>query len=278
MSIRIIIPQKDTSVDPMGWTHHFVKITGSAPTVSEMQNLAHSYVNALTAVSTTSLDQFLPQTCDPGANVCQATVTDITTHLDGTPAGSPAAIYHWSLTGPTSTSPVPEGCAGVLTYQSDYGTDPEFVRDPITHKVTARPRARDRSRTYFPIGSNALTLDATTKRSKLLPAFVSKLITFIQVLGAISDGVGGVGGNTWKIVQWSKKLARIANVVGGWVDDRPDYQRRRTDSSALKTTYAVTETGLMIANRDLQTDDRGLVVAGNELAAAPTGYRATFDM
>jgi hypothetical protein len=132
-----------------------------------------------------------------------------------------------------------------VSFRSDYGTDPEFVRDPVTHKVTARPRANHRNRVYVPINTNALVADTVTHRAKASSSFISTVHNWISAITTLGDVVGGAG-NTWKWVRWSKKLASVANVISAWLDDRPDYQRRRTDQSGNKTTWTVTELGLAI--------------------------------
>src|SRR5215475_12177341 len=83
-----------------------------------------------------------------GAN-CSA--YDITSHLNGSPHGPPVAssIVSVASAAPTATTHyIPEGVAIAVSYRGDYGSATEFQRDPVTHKIIGRPRARHRGRIY----------------------------------------------------------------------------------------------------------------------------------
>jgi hypothetical protein len=45
------------------------------------------------------------------------------------------------------------------------------------------------------------------------------------------------GGNQYNWRQWSRKDATVNLITELWMDDRPDYQRRRTDDDPGSRTY-----------------------------------------
>lgn len=173
-----------------------------------------------------------------GAAGLQWTAYDITTHLNGSPHGAPINSGTYALSGMGApTQPMPEGVAAVLSFRRDYGTDVEFIRDPVTHKVIARPRGQDRGRMYLgPLNYTNMELAPTTNRTRFLASFCNGIIAQLNASLTITDS----GSNVWKFSHWSKKKASVANVVQIWADDRPDYQRRRTDQSAVKYQFTPT--------------------------------------
>jgi hypothetical protein len=128
---------------------------------------------------------------------------------------------------------VPEGVAAALSFRSDYGTDVEFIRDPVTHKVTHRPRAMHRGRMFLgPFGTNAFGQDGTTHRTKFQAVFMSDACTALNKNLLVTDS----GSNAWHFQQWSRRSGVARDITTIWMDDRPDYQRRRTDQSTARTT------------------------------------------
>lgn len=159
---------------------------------------------------------------------------DLTSHLGiGTHKGSPIAQVNkpWTLSTPTNTI-MPEGVAAVLSFRRDFGTDTEFIRDPQTHKVIGRPRMQDRGRIYIgPLQPTAF-FASSSGRTVLGNTFMTDcLLAFDNASTVVATDA-----STWHLQQWSRKKASTADIVQTWMDDRPDYQRRRTDQSAIRMT------------------------------------------
>jgi hypothetical protein len=249
--LQVILGMQDLTLDPISFGLHYERETGTSLTPDEANGLAGNLAGTLTAgTGAAVVASYFPISVNHALNGCDVKGTDVTAHLDGTPAGSPIADFKWTCPTGTTGSPMPEGVAGVLSYRGDYGMDPEFVRDPVTHKVTGRPRSSDRNRLYLPLNANALTPDPTTGRAKISGGWITAIGNWLNLITTLSDSIGGTG-NTWKWVGWSRKLAKVFNVVGAFVDDRPDYQRRRTDPSPTRTKWTVTETGLWRTDTEL---------------------------
>lgn len=150
---------------------------------------------------------------------------DVTDSLGGSVAGSPARVQPMALLVASSgTASLPSEIAICLSFHSAYGTDVEFG-------VGARPRARDRGRIFLgPLNSGAVATDGTTFRPKVQASIISAFIHSARVLAADTSY-----GGTW--VVWSRRAARVRNIVTVSVDDAFDVQRRRGEAPVVKTVW-----------------------------------------
>lgn len=236
--IDIIANPLSSYLDPMSWSLVFQKQFPAAPTPAQWFEIGANIVKKFGTGGSTLISSFFPESINTGAGAGKWNVYDISAHLDGSVHGPPVASGTWTNeTILTSVAAVPEGVSGVISYNSDYGTDPEFVRDPVTHKVTARPKATHRGRMYLPLGLTALSKEATTNRSIIHPSFISAAHLLTSSLATVAETTAP--SNTWVWCQWSKKMSRALVVLNAWVDDRPDYQRRRTDQGQRGTIWTV---------------------------------------
>jgi len=105
----------------------------------------------------------------------------------------------------------------VLSFRSNYGTDPEFG----SH---TRPRADDRNRIYFgPLITSAIHSDAETPPNIV---FTGNFLSDGEIaMAAFNAQVNGL--TDWQWVRWSRKNAAVAQIVDVASDIVPDTQRRR---------------------------------------------------
>ena len=250
---KVHVPSLDGNLD--GFTNGFVFSTpaASAPYSGLTPVITHitNFYNSLATGATNALYKYLSTSLDWNTNHSTVTVYDITANLSGAPHGSPVAMTNWTLTPAPSGTPYAEGVCACLDYQRAYGTDVEFgpagsaITTPpdivadygaaATHLGKTRPRSRDRGRWYIgPLNSTAVGYDATTYRVKFQTTFINDLLKAAAALSAdVSDG----SGNSYVLQQWSRKNASIGLVTEFWTDDRPDYQRRRSDATPGTRTY-----------------------------------------
>lgn len=243
----VIMPMLDLTLDPISFSLHYERSVAAGATIADAQHMATTLAATFNDVST-PLSAGFPASCNRLANGALINVTNVTGHLDGTPAGSPYASIHWTVGATPSTTPIPEGCAIALSYRSDYGSDPEFVRDPVTHKVTGRPRATHRNRIFFPTNEQHLVQDGTSKRAKVGGSWAARISAWLNAAKTLTD----LAANIYYWRQWSKKTARVLPIVAASWDDRPDYQRRRVDPGNAGATYAITEAGLFVATHEVE--------------------------
>lgn len=189
--------------------------TGSLAAVTTAIEL---FLNGLAAGQAVAMKDYISTVIDRSANATEIEYYDITTHLAGTPAGSPIDILTFTLAAASSGGQtLPEGCAATLEYRADYGTDVEF--GPGT-----RPRARDRNRFYLgPLKDTAVGLEALTNRCVWTAQFITDILSAAATLQTPFSGTTGA-------VVWSRKNAAVKfPVAQQLLDDHPTYQRRRVD-------------------------------------------------
>lgn len=186
-------------------------------------------------------------TCLDWANVL-VRVYDLAGHLDGSPHGSPVgtSIHDWSLfqpnqrasgnqlsavisyhvtayaalptEGPTATLPTPESA-------QDYGA-------PATFEGTTKPKARGSGRIYFgPIGGDSYAGD--TNNNPVLTA--AAITSFAAAPAAGMAGGTNAHGLTWAV--WSRRLASLTGITGGWVDHCVKTRRLREFVNNQRTVY-----------------------------------------
>lgn len=225
----------DSTLD--GFSSHFVFIGGGAGTPTApvsapaLEGAVHTFYTATYAGLPAGLQALMSMSLQSGPSAMLLETYDITGFEGGGPHGPPIHMSNASWTAPSPAGPMPEGVCGVLSYHSDFGSDEEFAPGG-----GGRPRQTHRNRTYIgPLLSNGFALDSTTQRTKLSTTFMNGVIAAFKAL-ATTITVESVN---WLLGQWSKKTARVLPVTGGWVDDRPDYQRRRSDQSAVRTVFTV---------------------------------------
>lgn len=182
--------------------------------VSAFYNGSHSH---------TGISGFMSAAMSAASEANEISYYRIDGHLDGSAHGAPIRTDLWTLAAPDATS-LPDEVSAVVTYARAYGSDVEFG----TH---TRPRARDRGRVFVGcLGASAIDTDATTKECYLASAFITALAHAGADLITNSAPTGA-----WS--QWSRVNASVAPVTNGWVDDRPDTQRRRAPLARVRSLW-----------------------------------------
>lgn len=231
-TVVVAIPMLDPLVDTSSWSLEF-----ESDTATDFTNIGAVFTgitNFMTTVPSGGVaapGAYLSGCADHGSNHCTMTAYDITgalgLHQDH---GGPVATQNFTL--PTLAggwAGFPEGCAAVLSYRGNYGTDVEFGGTPPGH---TRPRARDRNRFYFgPLNSQATTTDISTNRCKFKPQFITDMLLAFNTLSQAKIA----GGDTWLLRVWSRTDAALKVPTEAWMDDRIDYQRRRADQGGVRT-------------------------------------------
>lgn len=176
-------------------------------------------------IGANSIGSVLHESLSRAANACVIRCYDISAHLDGTAHGSPVGLGTFTLPSSAGSSPVlPEGVCCVGTFHSAYGSDVEFLSG-------TRPRARDRGRLYIgPLDETWVSVNSTTKRVFCAATRMGIVAGHMDYMRTNPHGLC-----VWSV--WSRKNAITHPVVGGWVDDRFDYQRRREDQGVVRSIF-----------------------------------------
>jgi hypothetical protein len=177
-------------------------------------------------------------------NACQINWTDVTTHLDGTPAGGPFRTDTFTLPAALATQDMPGAVCVAIGYRANYGgaiehgplaslPTPDDAIDygaPPTHMGKTRPRARMRSRLFFgPIG--LLTSFVGPSGGLLGTGFKSDIsATIAQLLTTFNSTIH----NQFNLVVWSKRDAAVHTAKNYYVNEAFATQNRRSDPTALR--------------------------------------------
>lgn len=219
--IKGIIASTDPDVDDA--SNQFVFQSESATDWSlsgALLNHVVAFYNSPGTGATHPIASYISPVMSRVANTGTIEVYDITTHLDGSPHGSPVAMKNFTLSVPlTHPSGLPEGVAATVSFRSDYGTDVEFG-------TGTRPRARDRNRVYVgPLTTDAINVGDSGSQCTLSDVFIGVCLdAMLDLSTSVIDA-----SNEWVLMQWSRKNAALKLPTTAWMDNRPDYQRRRSD-------------------------------------------------
>ena len=251
---QVRLPTRSTTVDVASFhvVHEYIGTgTPGATDWAALANACIAFINTAASGASFALAKYIGPTVDFGTNHASVYQYDITGHENGSSHGSPILITNWTVANLGTVGPMPEGVSACISYQSAYGTDVEFgpssaIPTPpdiiadygasATHTGRTRPRSRDRNRLYLgPLNTNAFANEATTNRTIFSTAFITDCLAALFALGDISEA----GTPTWALRVWSRRDAAVKLVTEAWMDDRPDYQRRRSDPSSLRTFKAM---------------------------------------
>lgn len=228
LRLRLIMTSLSPVIDNCGFDlSYFTTFTTQDLTdVSDLVNFVTGSINSIPTGATNAPSYYIGSTISGVATASIVDVYDVTNHLNGSPAGSPVLMSTWGPSLGLVTQGPPEGVCATITLQAPYGTDVEFAPG-------ARPRARDRGRIYFgPLSAHGLSQEATTNRITLNTSIRTDLTKWIKAINVHTTAPHSV---VYNLGVWSKKNAAMKSLQECWMDDRPDYQRRRADQGATKT-------------------------------------------
>jgi len=183
-----------------------------------------------------------------GAQVSRAVTTqvktyDITTHLDGSPHGTPVQTDNFTLAAADVAAFMPDEVAICMSYHGDLtglleegAIDTAIPSDeaaidegaPTTHTGRDRPKSRHRGRIFIgPLVYNSVI-------SSSAPA---KLTAQVQndIKAAATGALLGLVGANWRV--WSRRDAAVYTVTGGFIDNAFDTQRRRSVRASSRLNY-----------------------------------------
>jgi hypothetical protein len=203
-------------------------LTGAEPSdITQLYNACLDYIQEVQGDASHALGFYLSSSLSRGDNEAEITFTDVSNALaKGEAAGSPFAIYQYTLIAAQEAQALPEAVCQVVSWRAAYGTDPEYG----TH---TRPRADDRNRQYFgPLTVGAITSDAESPSRVEFSTYILSDINaaFTQ---CFSPTTNETSGSTQNIVAWSRKEAAVKIAVDFSQQLYPCIQRRREDSRPL---------------------------------------------
>lgn len=217
-------PEDDTLND-----FAFLLADAGTPDVDDAFDAVVSFYNTVQVIPDTdyAVAGWLAETVSRAANACRLDAYDLTGALGGGPHGSPFATRLWTLGANAFGNPaLPSEVAAVLSFHSDLDGIPE--RDPGPPQT--RPAARRRGRVYI----GPLDRQAADSAANTIP--VTLRSGLVDTLNAAATLLAGAASASWSV--WSRAGAAFYGpMVGGWVDDAFDTQRRRGEAATIRTTW-----------------------------------------
>lgn len=193
-----------------------------------------------TAVGSEPVAYYLSSDLSRASNACSISWTDVTAHLDGSPAGTPFRTDFFTLGASGGGFPMPPQFAAVVAYRRDYGSDLEHGASaslpssesaidqgaPATHTGVTRPRARDRGRIY--VGPLTSLVQGSTGGGTWAATFATNLV---DSFNSLANTQNPTLHNQFNLVQWSRRGASINSVRWYYLDENGGIIRRRGDTT-----------------------------------------------
>jgi len=239
---RVFLPSTDVNTDNVSMDF-VAEATGSDASLDFTDT--PNPLTALTAFFNTNsgshpLAYYINSIISRASNACSITWTDITAHLDGSPAGTPYRTDTFTLGTSAGTQGMPAQLAACVALRRAYGSDLERGASaslpsderaidegaPSTHTGITRPRARDRGRIYFgPLNLNPLNSSTPGTWDN---TFKTDIVNACQALYSTFNG--GTH-NQFNFVLWSRRNASVGDVAFVYLNEGVATQRRRGDTT-----------------------------------------------
>lgn len=180
-----------------------------------------------------ALSNWMGQPLSRGSNLSSITTYFTDDASGATPLGSPVATLNFTLGGQAVGEDMAEEVAIVVSYNADLTDVPVTQTNPSPPPAIIRPQQRRRGRMYF--GPLVAAVGTTVSGSTRPSATVRTDLTIaFKDLGDTLNAIAGV-----TFVVWSKADGALYPVVGGYVDDSFDTQRRRGPQATTRTTFTL---------------------------------------
>lgn len=165
-----------------------------------------------------SVADYISGAYDNSSNAATMKFYDLTGHLDGTPHGSPSFTRNWTIACGDADG-FPTEVAVVLAMHADLDGVLEVVG-------STRPAARRRGRIFLPIGATAAAVYVNNTAFVHADCRDAIAAAADTLLGEVSE---------WSV--WSRKDEALYPIVGGWIDNAFDTQRRRGVDANTRTLW-----------------------------------------
>lgn len=201
---------------------------------SSVRTLLEAFYLTVPTGATHDINSLLSETVSKVANAAEIAYYDLQPAvLSGGPMGSPVARSYFTPDNTGSVGGLPSEVAVCLSFKADYAGDPERIPMPPTGpEGDDRPRARLRGRVFIgPLNSTAMESAPTTA----VPVPSVRMINSAWRAGSDLMTGSAAAGVPWCV--WSRTNGAIQPVVGGWVDNAFDTQRRRGEKATSRTAF-----------------------------------------
>ena len=247
---RVVLPTSAGGEDNAS-LDFIAEATGSnmGLTFADQYTEIESFFNSVTAGATHAVGAYLASEISRGANACTIKTYDVTSHLDGSPAGSPVDSVAFTLVAALGSSSLPPQAAVAVGMRADYGSaiehgpsgtipsDDDAIDQgaPPTHIGVTKPRARLRSRFFLgPLVRDA-SQSIATAGGAAAPEVSTTLTTDVGVtlhnfLTTHSSGLP----DQWNFVVWSRRSQSVEAIRWFYINENFGTVRRRIDTTEVR--------------------------------------------
>lgn len=244
MTLKAVVTHQSDSADLADNVTNTFSIGGiiSEEDVTVAMELAFNqafddFYSAMPAGAVAPVGFYFSPALDNTALASRLDLFDVTTHLDGTPHGSPFSATLFTLDASGASKALPSEVALAVTLEG-VGRDVAAVEAPDGADpggAIDRPKQRRTGRIYLgPLGDNATVAGAGVCRP--LAAFMNVARLALQKLN--DDIEAATGGDGWLSV-WSRADQAMYRLVAVSTDDAFDTQRRRGEAPTARTRLVI---------------------------------------
>lgn len=196
-------------------------------------NLFRDFYIVPAAAAVQDMGFYLSESLDRSANACSIRAYFDDDFESDTPFGSPIETVNFTLTAPSAGSPFPEEVAMVISYNASLIDVPVTEPNPNPPPATRRPAQRRRGRLFLgPL--MAICGFETGGHIRPTPQFRD------DARAAFKELIEGINLNAdYQGAVWSRASETAFPVVGGYVDDAWDTQRRRGPDATERLTFVI---------------------------------------
>lgn len=191
------------------------------------------FFNVADPVTTNPLSQLIGEAISRTTDACMVLGYETTDLTGTTPFGSPTASANFTLGAPTTSSDMPEEVAMVISYNADLTNVPVSIPNPSPPPSTIRPQARRRGRLFV----GPLVQAAGAEVANIFRPTASAQATLGNLFAIYCNDVQA--STTGEVAVWSRSDADLYPVVGGYVDNAWDTQRRRGPDASSRDPFVV---------------------------------------
>ncbi len=237
-AVVVLAPKSGLPEDERVNDFYFVQYdlgTGTNETVDDIRDRLVSFYNTIHAPATKSISQLLGDQVSRATNACSIVCYEKNLAFPDGLWGSPAGVRNFTMGVADVTEGLPAEVAIGLSFHADLDDVPETAANPTPPPLTIRPAARRRGRVYLGPWSRTNVLGADVATGDGIPA--------TMVLNVIANSAGFLlaqnTGVDLKWSTWSPTGSEYHDVVGGYVDNAFDTQRRRGSAPTNRGTFGV---------------------------------------
>lgn len=198
--------------------------------IDEMQGRLVSFFNDIPPGEAKSISDYIGDQVSRSANACVNSYYFEAAIAPPAQWGSPVGTASWTIGIDDNFTVQPAEVAAVLTFHGDLTDIPQTAVNPTPPPAVIRPAARRRGRIYLgPLHASAGAAGGPNADLLVSTAFQDVVLAAATELE-----------NTNVNLQWvvaSDTAGEVYQVVGGWMDNAFDTQRRRGSAATVRTLW-----------------------------------------